>query len=101
MQPIHRIGEKPFQPRRRAVWQSGRKGALAEKCFDKLVGADWKFEATPADVRILRADSDCVIAADQKRTRGAVLQIVSESDPPITPVPIDIDRERSLFGRSE
>jgi len=75
--------------------------ALAEKCFDELVGADRKFEATPADIRILRADRDGVIAADQIRTGSAVLQIVSESDPPITLVPIDIDRERSLFGRSE
>ena len=58
-------------------------------------------KAAPLDIEVLRADRNRVVAADQKRTRSMVSQVIPEPDPPIIPVPIDVDSERSVFGGSE
>jgi hypothetical protein len=50
---------------------------------------------------VLRVDYDRVVPADQKRTGGAVSQVIPEFDPPLILVPIDIDCEGSVFGRPE
>jgi hypothetical protein len=58
-----------------------------------------KFESTLLNVRVFRADRDRIVAADQKRTAGAISQVIA--DPPLILVPMDIDGERRSLGRSE